>query len=349
MRPSAREFAEFNGLLCSVVEKGLPLPPAIHLMSGVVRDGTLRQALGGVARALGEGASLPDALGRYPEAFPPEYCALIRAGVDSGRLPEVLRTAQSHQLLRARLRSRVTRVLLYLLAGAIVGELVLVITVIAGGYINAVNEQMFVQMEIREKTDITLFLSDVIRSSWILPIAWPAALLLAAAFYWLVQRWARVGWIGYILPFWGGIQKSRDLALFLCASGLRLRSGTAMTEALRSGRDSVRNRRFRRIADRLIQRIAEGESLSSALFYLPFFPRTLAWGVSLGEENGELPRTLDTFTSLYTAQMERNFDVFHEILTPLGVLAVGNIALMAALMFLAPFIEIFRISQMLSL
>ncbi len=43
MRPSAREFAEFNGLLCSVVEKGLPLPPAVDLMAGGGRDLALKE------------------------------------------------------------------------------------------------------------------------------------------------------------------------------------------------------------------------------------------------------------------------------------------------------------------
>lgn len=347
MRPSPREFAEFNGLLSSLVEKGLPLAPAVDLMAGVVRDGVLRRALRGVAQALGEGVPLPDALARFPEAFPPEYCALIRAGVDSGRLAEALRTSQVHLDLRARLRSKMVRMLLYLLAVAIIGELVLVITVIAGRYVSNVNNQIYVQLEIRERQPLSEILSSTLESGWILTIAWPLAVLAAAGAYWVLQKWTTVGWIGYILPFWGPIQRSRDLALFCCALGLRLRSGAPMVAALRSAKDSVPNRRFRRIADQLIHRVEEGESLSSALYYLSFFPRTLAWAVSLGEENGEVPRTFDTFTTLYTTQMERNFEVCQEILSPLGLLVVGNVGLLAAAMMLAPMVDIFRIYSIL--
>jgi type II secretory pathway component PulF len=347
VRPSAREFAEFNGLLCSVVEKGLPLPPAIDLMAGVVRDSALKEALGGVARALGDGMSLPDALGRYPAAFPPEYCALVRAGVDSGRLVEVLRTSQIHHLLRARLRSRMTRLLLYVLAGAVIGELVLVVTLLVGRHINEFNKEIMAQMEIRDRNELSKFLGNAVESGWILLLVWPAAIGLAAAGFAIFQRYGRMAWVGYALPVWGRIQKSRDLALFCCALGLRLRSDRSIVEALRSGRDAVVNRKFRRLADQVIRRVEEGDNLASALFYIPFFPKTLAWGISLAEENGELPRTLDTFTGLYTNQMERNFTLLHELLTPLGVLAVGNVALLSALMILAPFFEIIQIQQYL--
>ena len=115
--------------------------------------------------------------------------------------------------------------------------------------------------------------------------------------------------------------------------------------SLRSAKDSVRNYLFRRSAGQLVRRVEEGEALSSALFYVPFFPKTLSWGLSLAEENGEVPRALDTFAGLYTTQMERNFDLLYELLTPLGMLIVGNVALMSAMMF---FLPIFKIQQSLS-
>jgi type II secretory pathway component PulF len=157
-----------------------------------------------------------------------------------------------------------------------------------------------------------------------------------------------VGWIGYVIPVWGPVQKSRDLALFCCAMGLRLRSGAALPDALRAGRDSVYNRRFRRLGEQVLRRVEEGESLSTALYYLKFFPKTMAWGISLGEENGELPRAFDTFAELYTAQMERSFEMVFQVLTPLGILAIGNLALVSAMMVIAPLLEIIQVSMNLS-
>jgi len=345
---SAREFSEFNGLLGSVIERGLPLPPALRLLSVIVRDGSLREGLARVAREIDEGTSLADALGRHPESFPPEYCGLVRAGIDSGRLPEVLRTAQVHHSLRARLRARMGRLMLYLASGAIIGELVLFIGLLLARKMMEFNAEVARELEMKEVPDFIEYLNAAISSGWGVLLLWPGLLAVAAASFWLLQRWSRLGWLGYAVPVWGRIQKSRDLALFSCVLGLKLRSGASIADALRSGRDAVVNAKFRYSVDQLIRRTGEGESLSSALFYTEFFPRTLAWGISLGEENGEVPRTVDTFTALYTAEMERNFELLVDILTPLGILAVGNLALGSALLILSPFFMTLRIQMSLS-
>ena len=342
MRPSAREFAEFNGLLCSAVEKGLPLPPSIELMAGVVGDRSLGEPLRGVARSLGDGASLPDALARFPDAFPPDYCALVRAGVESGRLAEVLRSSRIQHTFQARVRSKMSRLLLYLLTGAMIGELVLVFAALMGRQVAEMNAHYADKLGVKNRPELVEVIESTVGSAWILMVAWPVCIGLMFIGYKIIQRSARAGWIGYLLPIWGRIQKSRDLATFCCAMGLRLRSGASVPESLRSARDTVQNRRFRRLVDQLLRRIDEGESLSSALFYVTFFPKTLAWGVSLGEENGEVPRAFDTFAELYTKEMEQNFMLLQEFLTPLGILAVGNVALLAALLVLTPFIMIIQ-------
>ncbi len=336
MRPSAREFAEFNGLLRSVVEKGLPLPPAMRLIAGVVRHRGLREAVEAAARRLEEGASLPDALSHHPDVFPAEYCALLRSGAESGRLAEALATSETYQVLRARLQAKVRRLAIYLLAAVIVGELVICIMLVFGRHM----EEVYKQLGMTHLPMISELFTSSWRSGWILLLGWPALFLLGALAWKGVRWYARLGWLGYVLPVWGPVQKSSDLAQFCCVLGLKLRSGSPLADSLRSGRDAVSNRRFRRFADQVIRRVEEGESLSSALYYHRFFPKTLAWGVSLGEENGELVRTVDTFTALYTAQMERRYESLYEVLPPLGVLVVGNMAFLGALAMFLPIIQI---------
>jgi type IV pilus assembly protein PilC len=339
MAPTDREFAEFNGLLRSVVEKGLALAPAVELMAGVVRSPRLRETLKSVAADLKDGAPLPDALARHPVTFSPEYCALVRAGLAGGRLPEVLRAAEVHAAHRARVRSKFLRLLFYLAAGAMVGEIALLLCQWAGSHMGKIHEQLGLQ----PRTDDPL--QRLIGSGWTLLIAWPASVALMLGGYFVLERWARFSWIGYFVPLWSQIQKSRDLSLFCSTLGLRLRSGSTMLDALRSAQACVASGAFRRCARAVVRRVEEGEALSSALFYVRYFPKTLGWGLSIAEENGEIPRTLDTFAGLYSSQMERNFDLLYELLTPLGILAVGNVTLLSAMMFMLP---ILRVQEALS-
>jgi general secretion pathway protein F len=339
-------LAEFNGLLATVVDRRLPLAPAFGLLAGVVRSAGLREALRGVGRGLDEGLTLPDALGRYPEVFPADYCGLVRAGSDSDRLADVLRAIQTQHLLRARIQAKFFRLFLYVVSGVILGELALGSALMMNGYVGGIYAEVMTQMGMMDAPDLNP--TTFMEFTTALMLALPLGFLLVGLLYKVLQRWAGAGWIGYALPVWGSIQKSRDLARFSCAVGLRLRSGAPLVEALRGGRDAVANRRFRRLAEGLVRRVSEGESLSSALYYDRFFPKTLSWGISLAEENGELPRALDTFAGLYNQQMERGFELLHELLTPLGILTIGNVALLAALMVLSPLFIMIRISETLS-
>jgi type II secretory pathway component PulF len=214
------------------------------------------------------------------------------------------------------------------------------------GVIGTMYEDVALQLEIRDAPELNPHI--MLQFVTALMIALPAGFGLLGSLYLLLQRWERGGGIGYALPAWGSIQKSRDLALFCCAAGMRLRSGSSTIDALRAARDAVANRRFRRIVDGVVRRVEEGEPLSSALFYHRFFPKTLSWGISLAEENGEVPRAFDTFAGLYTRQMERGFELFHELLTPLGILTIGNVVLLAALMILSPLWVLIRVTQSLS-
>jgi type II secretory pathway component PulF len=346
VRASPREFAEFNGLLATVVDRRLPLAPAFGLLAGVVRTAGLRDALRGVGRGLDEGMALPDALGRYPEVFPADYCGLVRASSDSDRLADVLRTIQTHHLLRARIQAKFFRLFLYVVSGVILGELALGSALMMNGYIGGMYAEVTAQLGIVDAPELNP--ATFRQFTTALMIALPVGFLVLGLLYKLLQRWTGAGWIGYALPVWGSIQKSRDLARFCCAVGLRLRSGAPMVEALHGGCDAVANRRFRQLVDGLVRRVSEGESLSTALYYDRFFPKTLSWGISLAEENGELPRALDTFAGLYNQQMERGFELLHELLTPLGILTIGNVVLLAALMVLSPLFVMIKISETLS-
>ena len=125
---------------------------------------------------------------------------------------------------------------------------------------------------------------------------------------------------------------------------IRLGAGSPLPEALADAGRSVRNAHARRRIEDLSRRVREGEGLSSALFYDTFFPRTLAWAVSMGEARGEVADIFDTFARLYAAELDRTFGLVLQILTPLGLLALGNVALFAGVLVLAPFSPVIQMS-----
>lgn len=323
------EFAELNGLLAAAAERGLALGPAIDLLAA---EGRARGALGSVSRALGEGASLPDALASAPAAFSPDYCGLVAAGLAARRLPEVFRTVQRYHALCARLASKVARLLVYLALGAVMVELLLVLAGLFGKWFLEV-------MEAANMADLSAA-AGFAAYRWLPVVGFPIFVGVGTALIFAVRGSAWAAWAGNLLPVWGKVARSRDLALFSAAMALRLRSGANLVESLKAAQAVLPLRRTARRVDGLLRAVEEGNSLSSALFYDRFWPRALAWGVSLGEARGDLPAVFDTFAGIYAAEMERRFEIIFQVLTPVGILALANVVLLAISMLLAPLVAL---------
>src|SRR5262249_53173201 len=156
---------------------------------------------------------------------------------------------------RSKIRSKFSRLLFYILAGAAVGELALLLTRWAGGHMQRVHEQLGIRTE---STDPWLW--GTLGTSWVLPVAWPLSVLITTVVLIALGRWARFGWMTYLIPLWSQIQKSRDLSVFCSTLGLRLRSGATMVEALRSAQACVGNVLFRRSAGAVVRRVEDGEA-----------------------------------------------------------------------------------------
>jgi general secretion pathway protein F len=297
----------------------------------------MKAALDDVAKALRDGAALPEALARRPDAFPDDYRALVKAGADSGRLPEVLRHVEGYHLLRERLRRGFLRFAVYVVTGLVLAAAVLSLVSIAGGQFGQVFEQIDIEMP--AATAFVVWTGS--RPAVAVSIA--AGLVVAAAGALLFVRWLfNRTRIGYWVPAWGWIQRHRDLALLCTTLALRLEASAPMPESLAAAEAVIPNRYLRARLARVRARVSEGEALSTALFYERFFPRTLAWAVSLAEARDDVPSTFHLFGRLYATELARGFEVLLMVLTPLGVLIVGNGAILAIGSLFLPLISLMQ-------
>ncbi len=330
---ASREFAEFNGLLAQAVERGVPLVGAFELLAAQARGREFRRALEEASGALREGASLPDALARGP--FPEDYVALVRAGIDGKGFAGLLRAAEAYYGLLTRSARVVRRFVLYLAVVGAFAAVALAGLLFIGNRFGEVYETVKVPLPWITRATVWVtthpFWSLLVFSI----VAVPGWKLLG-----LLRRSPVLTALLYHVPGWGPVWKSRDLALLCTILAIRLRAGTALPDSLDAAAKALPNARSRAYVLEVRGRVLEGESFSSALFYRIFFPRTLAWAVSLAEARGDLPETLETFGRLYSSDLERSFEAFYALLTPLGILLLGNLAGFFAVAFLFPILSI---------
>ncbi|MHC4606249.1 MAG: type II secretion system F family protein, partial [Planctomycetota bacterium] len=245
-RPSAHEFSEFCGLLASAVERSVPLERAVGIIGAQLPSASFRAAVADVAGALEEGTPLADALGRRPKSFPPEFCAQVGAGQESGRLAEILRHAQAYHSLRSRLARGVRRLAVYV-------GVILLLCVASFGVVVAFARQfseMFQQISVPIPGP-TMIVMQIAR----IPLVFPLVILFVVVlgfFGWIAMRFmVSMSSLGYLVPAWGRLQRSRDMGLFCTVMSLGLEAGRPLADCLEAAAKSIPNRYARHVIGRV--------------------------------------------------------------------------------------------------
>jgi general secretion pathway protein F len=100
--------AAFARLLAILVDSGVPLPDALRLTGGGVRDANVRDLCGVLSEAVSQGRSLADSLAATP-CLPASLVPLVRWGEKTGELADAMRIASDMFVGRIRLRAVLLR------------------------------------------------------------------------------------------------------------------------------------------------------------------------------------------------------------------------------------------------
>jgi type IV pilus assembly protein PilC len=94
-RERSRKFkiAGFTRQLSMLINSGIPLAHAVTIIGNSQNENPcLKETALGISKALESGVLLPDAFSLYPSVFPPEYIGLLRVGMETGKIADVMDT-----------------------------------------------------------------------------------------------------------------------------------------------------------------------------------------------------------------------------------------------------------------
>ena len=257
-----RRIAVVDGM-ADVVRSGLPLAAGLRALGSELPSRRGRRALVTISNRLERGVSLDDAVAGQLDIVPSHLRVLLRAGLNTGRLGELL----EHYLHYARtsLDTR-RRSILALFYPAL---LILVAVMVAAAMITLVVppfEGIFMDydMELPELTLAVLWLSKAI-GGWRLAIL--PALLLTIVFAWLLA--GRIAgplqrkWL-YHVPALGRMIRLSAISRFCHLLALGLDHRLPMTEALLLAGNGSDDAYIGQATQRMADEISDGHSLGHA-------------------------------------------------------------------------------------
>lgn len=319
-----REIIHFCFHLELLVRAGVPILEGLSDLRDTLEHPRFREVVAGLIESIEGGQKLSQAMEGHSKVFNKVFISLIRAGEDTGRLPEVLQNLTESLKWEDELASQTKKLIMY---PAFVGTVVLSATFFLMIYMVPQLKQFVKNMGqvLPMQTKVLFFVSDLLVSYWYLALLLPVLLVLGLKTLLHVNPLARVRFDGLKLkfPLIGDILRKIILSRFANTFALLYSSGIPILESIRTTQDVVGNLVVRRGLERVEQLIGEGQNVTAAFHSIGFFPPLVIRMLRVGESTGALDAALMNVSYFYNRDVKESVEKVQQLIEPMLTVVLG--------------------------
>lgn len=321
----SRRLLLLTQALQEALDAGVPLLSTFQAVGQQEVDPAIAGMLEDLADRVASGQSLSDALQVYPRAFPTVYVALVRAGEQSGSLPEVLQSITGFLEWQLEIRGIVKQALIYPLVVGLAGYgmVLFLLSFVIPRLATVLNK---IGGELPAASKILLACSGLV-AEHILAIGVGSVATLVAVVWLLRTPQAQSVATGLLaqIPVAREVVRTLAIAQFCRTFSVLLRAGLTMTTALELGAAAVSLPKFRGQIEAASERILGGARLGEAIESVGVLPPVALSMVKVGEEAGRLPVTFERLSRLYDREVKESVKRALGLLEPIVTVGLGVI------------------------
>jgi type II secretory pathway component PulF len=324
-RVGVRQVLVFTQQLANLLKSGMSLKQAIESLSRQQKGKPLGAILEQVGSDIVQGANLSDALGRHPRVFSRLYTNMVRAGEQSGTLPEVLKRLTEHYVRLADIREKVISALLYPAIVFLVGIGVVFIFMV---FMLPKFAQMFKDLgaTLPLPTRILIAVGNTAANPWVLL---GLAALVAACIYGyrrtVATREGRLFMdrIKLRIPVVSNAARAAFFAQFSRTLSTLLANGVPVLTALKIVEDTMTNTVIAQEIANARERVTDGTTISAPLAAGQIFPSLLIEMMAIGEQTGDMPAALNNVADIYEEELTQDVKRFTTLLEPVVIVLIA--------------------------
>ncbi len=335
------EFLLFNQQLASIAKAGIPLERGLRELSKDISSRSMRRLIDSIAADLEAGAGIEEAFEKHQKSFPPLYGRILKAGVETGRLGEMLTSLNRHIEMSTATRRIIFEALTYpavvfVLASIIVTCLFIfvipsfedILADLTGGSLPPLTQAFFV-------------MSENIMTFWVTVGSVVAAAVAAQ----IILSSSREGRslkerIMMKIPIIGRVYHSSLLSRLTEAMAMMVSAGNDMPTCLRLASGASGSERLSTESEAVAGQVEQGANILEAAQHCRVIPRLVFYSVQVGSQRNELQDNLYSLGHMYSTQARTAQAKLQSILLPVMIVLLGCfIALMVLSMFL-PMVQV---------
>ena len=296
-------------VMCSqfaiILNAGIPIARTVHLIAEKTSDKPLKKMLLKVGEDVEAGRSVAASFAeRGEKLLPPTFVETIAAGEQSGNLDKAFQTVHEHFDKQAKMAAKVRSAMaypLFVLFIAVAVVAVLMIKVVPT--FTAIFDSM--GGELPGVTKALIAISNFFIHYWMILVAIIAVVVIFYKVYGNTEE-GRMNFAKWILkvPILGNIQELNAASEFANTMTTMLASGLPMTRAISITAKTMSNYFMSTETGKLAVKLEEGRGLGQSMREANYMPDILVDMVAVGEETGEMEKTLNTIAKYYDAELD---------------------------------------------
>ena len=338
---SRPELINFCFHLEQLARAGVSLIESLTDLRDSLENPRFREVIAGMIESIEGGKTLSQAMAEHPQTFDGVMVSLIRAGEETGALPEVLKNLLESLKWQDELAAHTKKLVMY---PAFLGTVVVAITMFMmiylvpkmAGFIRNMGQELPLQ------TKILIATSEFFVGYWYVVLGLPLILAALATFLVSTNHAARYRFddLKLRLPYIGEILRKIILSRFASVFAMMYSSGITILDSIKATEDVVGNLVIKEGLQKVGELIAEGQNVTVAFQTAGMFPPLVLRMLRVGENTGELDTALTNVSYFYNRDVRESIEKVQSTIEPVMTVIIGVILGWIMMAVLGPIYDI---------
>ena len=335
------ELINFCFHLEQLARAGVSLIESLTDLRDTIENPRFREIIAGMVESIEGGKTLSQAMAEHPQTFDEVMVSLIRAGEETGALPQVLSNLLESLKWQDELAAHTKKLVMY---PAFLGTVVVAITLFMmiylvpkmAGFIRNMGQEMPAQ------TRILIATSEFFVNYWYVVLGLPIILAAIVAFLVRTNQAARYRFddVKLRLPYIGNILRKIILSRFASVFAMMYSSGITILDSIKATEDVVGNLVIKEGLEKVGALIAEGQNVTVAFQNAGIFPPLVLRMLRVGENTGALDTALTNVSYFYNRDVRESIEKVQAMIEPVMTVTIGLILGWIMMAVLGPIYDI---------
>jgi type II secretory pathway component PulF len=337
------ELLLFNQQLASITKAGVPLDRSLRELAGDIDKPKMRKLVLELADDLETGMGVEEAFDKRKNFFPPLYGHIVKAGVKSGRLSEMLASLNRHLEAEGATRRIIIEAITYpLVVLAIAAVLLTGIFLVVIPAFEPILRDLG-QEKLPGLTLLFLELAKNVIPFWIMIGIVVVGITMASYGMSLSARGRRFKeGVYFSLPALGRLYHRGLLSRTSDALAVLVGAGCDLATAARMAFSATGSQTFLDEGESLAKQLESGQDILRAGAVCKHVPGLFFYSMQTGSQRNELQDNLYSLCDMYRQQVRVHQARLQGLLLPMMVLVVGGVIALTIMAMFLPFMGIMR-------